>query len=84
MSGQTADGAAINFYIDQKGQEHIVTFAIENWWSADISSFITQAPSDFNVKCQEDTEVIQFTYQNQDKIFQHKHDGMNTKQIVTT
>ncbi len=64
-------GCTINFYIDQKGQEHIVTFAIENWWSADISSFITQAPSDFNVKCQEDTEVIQFTYQNQDKIFQH-------------
>ena len=59
------------FYIDQQGQEHIVTFAIENWWSADLSSFITQTPSDFNVKCIEATEVIQFTYLNQDKIFQN-------------
>ena len=64
-------GCTKNFYIDQQGQEHIVTFAIENWWSADLSSFITQTPSDFNVKCIEATEVIQFTYLNQDKIFQN-------------
>ncbi len=64
-------GCTKNFYVDQQGQEHIVTFAIENWWSADLSSFITQTPSDFNVKCIEATEVIQFTYQNQDKIFQN-------------
>ena len=64
-------GCTENFYIDQKGQEHIVTFAIENWWSSDISSFITQKPSDFNVKCLEDTEVIQFTCQNQDEIFKN-------------
>ena len=64
-------GCTKNFYIDQQGQEHIVTFAIENWWSADLSSFITQTPSDFNVKCIEATEVIQFTYQNQDEIFQN-------------
>lgn len=64
-------GCTKNFYVDQQGQEHIVTFAIENWWSADLSSFITQTPSDFNVKCIEATEVIQFTYQNQDEIFQN-------------
>ena len=64
-------GCTKNFYLDQQGQEHIVTFAIENWWSADLSSFITQTPSDFNVKCIEATEVIQFTYQNQDEIFQN-------------
>ena len=64
-------GCTEHFYIDQKGQEHIVTFAIENWWSSDISSFITQKPSDFNVKCLEDTEVIQFTCQNQDEIFKN-------------
>ena len=64
-------GCTENFYMDQKGQEHIVTFAIENWWSSDISSFITQKPSDFNVKCLEDTEVIQFTCQNQDEIFKN-------------
>ena len=64
-------GCTKNFYVDQQGQEHIVTFAIENWWSADLSSFITQTPSDFNVKCIEATEVIQFTYLNQDKIFQN-------------
>lgn len=62
-------GCTKNFYIDEKGQEHILLFAIENWWTSDIGSYITQTPSDFNVQCLENTEVIQFSYQNQDEIF---------------
>lgn len=62
-------GCTKNFYVDEKGQEHIIMFAIENWWTSDIGSFITQTPSDFNVQCLENTEVIQFSHQNQDEIF---------------
>lgn len=62
-------GCTKNFYVDEKGQEHIIMFAIENWWTSDIGSFITQTPSDFNVQCLENTEVIQFSNQNQDEIF---------------
>jgi len=27
------------FMVDEKGTEHIVQFATENWWIADIGSF---------------------------------------------
>jgi len=57
-------GCLKTFHIDQEGQEHIVRFAVENWWTADLGSFIHQKPADYNVQCIEDTEVIQFHYSN--------------------
>jgi CRP-like cAMP-binding protein len=50
------------FYIDNAGQEHIVMFAIEDWWTADLGSFVTQTPADLNVQCLEDSELAQITY----------------------
>jgi hypothetical protein len=28
-------------FIDEKGNEHIVQFAIEGWWITDLASFLT-------------------------------------------
>ncbi|CAL2088317.1 Crp/Fnr family transcriptional regulator [Tenacibaculum sp. 190524A02b] len=62
-------GCAKTFHIDSDGQEHIVTFAIENWWASDFGSFITQSPANFNVQCIENTEVIQFSYDSLQLMF---------------
>ena len=35
-------GCLKTFYVDNEGQEHVVLFAIENWWTADLGSFLTQ------------------------------------------
>ena len=51
-------GCTKMFHMDHLGQEHIIMFAIEDWWTSDIGSYITQSASDFNVQCIEDTEVI--------------------------
>jgi len=48
--------------MDTEGQEHIVMFSIENWWTSDLGSFITQSPADYNVQCLENTQIFQFTY----------------------
>jgi len=56
-------GCLKTFYIDNEGQEHIVMFAIENWWTGDLGSFITQTPADYNVQCLENTELLQFSYE---------------------
>ena len=55
-------GTVRTFYIDHKGNEHIVNFGIENWWAADLGSFITQRPADFHVQCIQETNVIQLSY----------------------
>ncbi|WP_299382224.1 Crp/Fnr family transcriptional regulator [uncultured Lacinutrix sp.] len=55
-------GCVKMFYVDDLGQEHILMFGVENWWTSDLGSFVSQAPSDFNVQCIEDTELIQVSH----------------------
>lgn len=63
-------GCLKTFYTDNEGQEHIVLFAIENWWTADLGSFLTQKPADYNVQCIENTEVIQFSFEKMELLYQ--------------
>ncbi|GJM29399.1 MAG: cAMP-binding protein [Cyclobacteriaceae bacterium] len=64
-------GCLKTFHVDQEGQQHIVMFAIENWWAADLGSFITQSPADYNVQCLEPTELIQFSHRNLEQLYRH-------------
>jgi CRP-like cAMP-binding protein len=68
-SGFVISGCSRTFYIDDEGQEHIVMFSAENWWASEIGSFVTQTPSDYNVQCVEDTELIQLSYNDQEELF---------------
>jgi hypothetical protein len=34
------------FFINEKGVEQTVQFALENWWLSDYTSFSAQKPSD--------------------------------------
>lgn len=56
------NGCTKMFYMDDDGQEHIIMFSIEDWWTADMGSFITQTPADFNIQCLENTELVMFPY----------------------
>ncbi|HLV70700.1 MAG TPA: Crp/Fnr family transcriptional regulator [Xanthomarina sp.] len=64
-------GCLKTFYVDHEGQEHIVLFAIENWWTADLGSFFTQKPADYNIQCIEDTEVIQFSFDKMELLYEN-------------
>ena len=62
-------GCLKTFYVDKEGNEHVIMFAIENWWSADLSSFFTQSPADNNIVCLEPTEVIQIPQENIEELY---------------
>lgn len=62
-------GCTKTFYMDQEGQEHIVMFSVEDWWTSDLGSFISQTPSDYNVQCIENTQLIQFTYDALEELY---------------
>lgn len=62
-------GCTKTFYVDKEGQEHIVMFAIEDWWTSDMGSFITQTPADYNVQCIENTELIQISYETIETLY---------------
>ncbi len=63
-------GCTKMFHADTEGLEHIVMFSEENWWSSDLGSYISQSPADYNIQCTEPTTVIQFSYQNQEELFE--------------
>ncbi|MCF1192881.1 Crp/Fnr family transcriptional regulator [Mangrovimonas sp. AS39] len=63
-------GCTKMFFVDDSGQEHIIMFSIEDWWTSDLGSFSTQTPSDFNVQCLEDTELIQFSHDTIEDIYE--------------
>src|ERR1700752_626247 len=51
-------GCLRNYTIDEKGQEHIIQFAIEDWWTGDMYSFLTQQPARYTIDALEDTELL--------------------------
>ena len=54
-------GIARIYLADDKGREHVVSFAPENWWVGDLYSYYAGKPTGFNIDCLEDTEVLQIT-----------------------
>jgi CRP-like cAMP-binding protein len=55
-------GAMRAYLVDNKGQEHTVAFAIEDWWISDYSSYIYQEPATLFVEALEETVLIQMDY----------------------
>lgn len=62
-------GCTKTFYVDGEGQEHILMFSIEDWWTSDMGSFVTQTPADFNVQCLENTELVMFSYDTIENLY---------------
>ena len=62
-------GCTKTFYMDEAGQEHIMMFSIEDWWTSDMSSFINQTPADFNIQFLENTELIMFPHDNIEALY---------------
>jgi CRP-like cAMP-binding protein len=53
-----SSGALRSYTIDDKGEDHIVQFAIENWWITDLYSFLTGQPSSQTIDALEDSSLF--------------------------
>ncbi len=54
-------GLLKSYTIDNKGTEHILQFAFEGWWIADLYSFLTEQASLFNIEAIENCELLLIT-----------------------
>ncbi len=52
------------YYIDHKGNEQIIHFAIDNWWITDYESLINKIPSKLYIQATEDTELLVLSERN--------------------
>ncbi|MDB5127321.1 Crp/Fnr family transcriptional regulator [Mucilaginibacter sp.] len=69
-------GAMRQYTVDEKGNEHIVRFGIENWWMADRESFEFSTPTIYYIDALEDTELLQVSLANLTELKQ-TFPGMN-------
>ena len=55
-------------YTDDTGKEHIVSFAMENWWESDFPAYFNQTKATMSLKCLEDTYVFCLSLENYHKM----------------
>jgi CRP-like cAMP-binding protein len=51
-------GILRQYSIDDRGEEHVIQFAFEDWWISDMYSALTQTPATYNIDALEDTEAL--------------------------
>jgi CRP-like cAMP-binding protein len=61
-------GILRSYTVDEKGAEHILQFATEGWWIADLSSYLTGEPSLFNIEALEDAELLLLSKSSWDQL----------------
>jgi CRP-like cAMP-binding protein len=55
------------------GKEHIMQFAMEDWWVTDYQSYFNKTPALLNIDCIEDVEVLCLSLFNRDKLCSELH-----------
>lgn len=46
------------YSVNDKGQEHVIRFAIESWWMGDYESYNFLTPSLYHIEMLEDSDVL--------------------------
>lgn len=61
-------GCIREYFIDHKGQELTLEFAVEDWWVSDITSFENQTPSIMYIETLEDCELLVLSRASKDEL----------------
>ena len=61
------------YYINEEGREHILQFAMEDWWITDYQAYFNKTEATLGVDCLEEVEVLCLSLQNRDKLCAELH-----------
>ncbi|RNC87264.1 MAG: Crp/Fnr family transcriptional regulator [Winogradskyella sp.] len=61
------------YYLDQKGKEHILQFATENWWITDFNAYFNQVKATIYIDCIEDSELLSITLDQRNQLCKESH-----------
>lgn len=65
-----AEGLLRLYFIDQKGVEKTVQFALEHWWLSDYFSFQQQSPSSFFIQSVLKSEIWALSFSQQEALLE--------------
>ena len=66
--GFVNSGCLREYTIDKKGNEHIIQFAIADWWVSDLNSFLSGLPATHNIDALQDSEILLLEKSSRDKL----------------
>ncbi len=58
------------YTVDAKGEEHLIQFAVEDWWASDLQSFLTGEPGTYNIDALEDTKVLSLDHDARERLLE--------------
>ena len=61
-------GCLREYTIDNKGVEHIIQFAISDWWVSDLNSFLSGLPATYNIDALSESEVLLLEKSSRDEL----------------
>jgi CRP-like cAMP-binding protein len=61
------------YHVDKEGKEHIMQFALEDWWVTDYQAYFNQTCSTLNIDCIEASELLCISLQNREKLCADLH-----------
>jgi CRP-like cAMP-binding protein len=66
-------GAFRAYVVADEGQDHTITFAIDDWWITDYNSYIFQQPATMFVVALEDSIILQIDYEKEQELKLQHH-----------
>ena len=62
-------GSVRTYFTDLGGQEHIVQFAIEGWWTGDLLSHVANEPAKLNVEAMEACTILELQFDRLQQLY---------------
>jgi CRP-like cAMP-binding protein len=62
------DGAFRSYVVGDNGEDHTITFAINDWWITDYNSYIFQQPATMFVVALEDSLIMQLDFKTEQEL----------------
>jgi CRP-like cAMP-binding protein len=63
-------GCLRTYEVDENGNEHVLSFGVENWWVGDLYSFIADVPSSYNIDALENSELLYLDRPTQELLYE--------------
>ncbi|MBI4429872.1 MAG: Crp/Fnr family transcriptional regulator [Ignavibacteriales bacterium] len=64
------EGCLREYSVDHKGEEHIIQFAIKDWWISDLNSYLSGAVSTHNIDAMQESEILVLEKEARDKMLE--------------
>jgi CRP-like cAMP-binding protein len=61
------------YHTDQDGKDHIIQFAMEDWWISDYQAYFNETPATLHIDCLENVEVLCLSLTNREKLCADLH-----------